>query len=118
MSPNPPREPPATLTAIGQLASHIRLVTRGQGSRDDGDPPTPDNGEGDEDGWETIGTFVIEFQRARDLHPTAHRSLAHHMESAETSQWLGIVTGPLLSWMLGRLVRGHGADASGDGSLD
>lgn len=58
----------------------------------------------DDEGWTTLGTFVIEFQQRRS-DPTQHRTLAHHMESAEDSRWQDIVTGALLSWMLGRLIR-------------
>ena len=110
MSSNEDRDQPAIIAATGRFPPAIRLVARGLDVRDG----PADKHQGDDGGWETMATFVIEFQRATGPQTSAHRSLAHHMESAETSQWLGIVTGPLLSWMLGRLVRGDESDSGAD----
>jgi hypothetical protein len=64
----------------------------------------------DDSGWLTLGTFVIEFQQRQAGRGTQQRTLAHHMESAEDSRWQEIVTGALLSWMLGRLIRDSGSE--------
>ena len=75
-------------------AVHLRLVV----------------GEGDAQaqggGWETLATFVVEFQRLRSDEGIAHRSLVHHVEADRNGQWPGLVARQLTNWMLNALM-GH-----------
>lgn len=69
------------------------------------DPPKKD------DDWETVATFVVEFERRKSPSSKCQadrRTRAHHMQSGETSVWYEYVTDVLLSWMLGRFVRDEG----------
>lgn len=61
---------------------------------------------GDDSDWDTIATFVVEFQRRRNDDNLIHRSLAHHMETDSTAHWQGLAAQQLVQWMLDKLA-GH-----------
>ncbi len=97
--PNPVT-PRTGVQGLQLLPAVIRLV------RDQRSPGHAGSVSNDSAEWETLGTFVIEFQqRTGHRGHEARRTLAHHMESGESSEWKGIVDEALLSWMLGRLFR-------------
>lgn len=52
------------------------------------------------EGWETISTFVVEFQRRAEGGEVVHRSVAHHMESDDTASWPGIAAARVVGWLL------------------
>lgn len=93
--PDPERDTPV---AAPRLIRRMRQRVHDQRRRH----PAPDH-----DDWETLGTFVIEFQQRDSGHDDTvqRRTLAHHMESGETSEWQTLVKDALLSWILGCLFK-------------
>ena len=109
MTTNGEFEPIASAAAVRRWrGGPRRIVGRPAHDNDMQDPESSDPT------WRVLATFVVEFREGAGDQDLVCQSVAHHMESGETSQWDGIVSGPLLSWMLGRLVRSRDLEPSED----